>query len=58
VCGTGNRADLDIEFRRRAAVQRELGLAGDPTLLLGRKVEIRKFYRAFKLVGAVAGEKD
>jgi hypothetical protein len=58
VCGTGNRSDLDIEVGRRAAVERELGLAGDPALLLGRKVEMRKFYRAFKLVGAVAGEKD
>jgi hypothetical protein len=35
-----------------------LGLVGDPTLFRGREIKVRKFYRAFELAGAVAGEKD
>src|SRR6516165_7459019 len=56
--GAGQRSDLKIEVRSRAAVQRELGLARYPTRFRGREVKVRKFYRAFELVSAFAGEKD
>src|SRR5271165_158628 len=49
----GQRSDLQIKRRRRAAVERELGLAGYPALFRGREVKVRKFYRAFELVAAV-----
>jgi len=56
--GAGQRSDLKIKVRRRAAVERELSLAGYPALFRGREVEVRKFYRALELVCAVAREKD
>src|SRR6516225_2671556 len=55
--GSGQRSDLEIEVRSRAAVERELGLAGCPTRFRGREVKVRKFYRAFELVSVFAGKK-
>src|SRR6516165_8293172 len=54
----GQRSDLQIKLWCRAAIEHELGLAGYPALFRGREVKVRKFYRAFELVTAVAGEKN
>src|SRR6516162_5922154 len=40
----GQRSDLQIKLRRRAAVEHELGLAGYPALFRGREVKVGKLY--------------
>jgi len=47
-----------VKRRRGAAVQSELGLAGTPTEIHAREVEIRVFYRALQLEDALTRDKD
>jgi hypothetical protein len=56
--GTGDRHRAAIERRRIGAVHRNLGLAGPPALLQGRKVHEGKAHRALDLVDVIAREED
>ena len=56
--GAGQCPDFEIEFGRGAAVECELGLARLPPQSRGGEIEIGIFYRAFELIGVLAGEKD
>jgi hypothetical protein len=56
--GPSQRSDLQIKVRRRAAIERELSLAGLPTQFREREVKARKLYCALELVRVVTGEEN
>ena len=53
-----DRLGGEIERRRGAAVERDLGLAGVPAQVRRRIVEIAVFDRALQLEGKIAGQED
>ena len=58
IWGADHRSHPEIQLRRGALVQFKLGLAGCPTPLCVREVEVGKLDCAFELVGRVGARKN